>query len=108
MGFFRQEYWSGLSFPSPGDLPHPGTEPGTPALQADSLPTELTWHEAKANTSDTKTDDSPSYLQNVYYVAEFLPSKLSELSRGIFTNIICILQPEDIETERSNMLKTIP
>ena len=41
MGFPRQEYWSGLSFPSPGDLPNPGIEPGTPALQADSLPTEL-------------------------------------------------------------------
>ena len=38
MGFFRQEYWSGLPFPSPGDLPEPGTEPGFPALQADSLP----------------------------------------------------------------------
>ena len=32
MGFFRQEYWSGLPFPSPGDLPNPGTEPGSPAL----------------------------------------------------------------------------
>ena len=35
--FSRQEYWSGLPFPSPGDLPDPGTEPGSPALQADSL-----------------------------------------------------------------------
>ena len=41
MGFSRQEYWSGLSFPSPGDLPQPGIKPGSPALQADSLPTEL-------------------------------------------------------------------
>ena len=41
MGFPRQEYWSGLPFPSPGDLPDPGIEPGSPALQADSLPTEL-------------------------------------------------------------------
>ena len=32
MGFSRQEYWSGLPFPSPGDLPHPGIEPGSPAL----------------------------------------------------------------------------
>ena len=32
MGFSRLEYWSGLPFPSPGDLPNPGTEPGTPAL----------------------------------------------------------------------------
>ena len=36
-GFSRQEYWSGLQFPSPGDLPNPGIEPGSPALQADSL-----------------------------------------------------------------------
>ena len=39
MGFSRQEYWSGLPFPSPGDLPDPGIEPGSPALHADSLPT---------------------------------------------------------------------
>ena len=37
MGFSRQEYWSGLPFPSPGDLPNSGIEPGSPALQADSL-----------------------------------------------------------------------
>ena len=39
-GIFRQEYWSGLPFPSPGDLPNPGTEPGSPTLQADALPSE--------------------------------------------------------------------
>ena len=41
MGFSRQEYWSGYPFLSPGDLPNPGTEPGSPALQADSLPSKL-------------------------------------------------------------------
>ena len=40
MGFSRQEYWSGLPFPSPGDLPDPGIEPGSPALQADTLTSE--------------------------------------------------------------------
>ena len=40
MGFSRQEYWSGLPFPSPGDLPNPGIELGSPALQAVSLPSE--------------------------------------------------------------------
>ena len=40
MGFFRQEYWSGLPFPSPGDLPDPGIKPRSPALQADSLLSE--------------------------------------------------------------------
>ena len=39
--FSRKEYWSGLPFPSPGDLPNPGMEPRSPALQVDSLPTEL-------------------------------------------------------------------
>ena len=40
MGFSRQEYWSGLLFPSPGDLPNPGIEPKSPTLQADALPSE--------------------------------------------------------------------
>ena len=54
MGFSRQEYWSGLPFPSPGDLPDSGIEPGSSALQADDLPTglcrnstgqkEIEWH----------------------------------------------------------------
>ena len=41
MEFSRQEYWSGLPFPSPGNLPNPGIEPGSPALQANSLLTDL-------------------------------------------------------------------
>ena len=40
MGFSRQEYWSGLPFPSPGDLSNSGIEPGSPALQADALSSE--------------------------------------------------------------------
>ena len=40
MGFSRQEYWSRLPLPSPGDLPNPGIEPGSPALHADALPSE--------------------------------------------------------------------
>ena len=40
MGFSRQEYWSALPFPSPEDLPDPGIEPRSPALQADALPSE--------------------------------------------------------------------
>ena len=42
MEFSRQEYWSGLPFPSPGDLPNPGIEPGSPPLQAHSLPIWVT------------------------------------------------------------------
>ena len=40
MGFSRQEYWTGLPFPSPGDLPDPGIKPRSPALQADALTSE--------------------------------------------------------------------
>ena len=40
MEFSRQKYWCGLPFPSPGDLPNLGIEPGSPALQADALPSE--------------------------------------------------------------------
>ena len=43
IGFARQEYWSGLPFPSPGDVPDPGIEPGSPALQAEALPSEPLW-----------------------------------------------------------------
>ena len=43
MEFSRQEYWSGLPFPSSGYLPEPGIEPGSPALQADSLLSEPQW-----------------------------------------------------------------
>ena len=41
MGFSRQDYWSGLPFPSPGDLPNPEIKCWSPAWQADSLPSEL-------------------------------------------------------------------
>ena len=40
MGFSKQEYWSGLPFPSPGDLPDPGIEPRSPTLEADALNSE--------------------------------------------------------------------
>ena len=45
MGFSRQEYWSGVPFPSPGFFPNPGIEPGSPALSADALPSELPLNE---------------------------------------------------------------
>ena len=50
MGFSRQEYWSGLPFPSPEDLPNPGIEPGSPTFQADALtfaPHDMGWSEVK-------------------------------------------------------------
>ena len=54
MGLSRQECWSGLPFPSPGDLPDPGIEPGSPTLQADSLLTELPGDNLNINISKTE------------------------------------------------------
>ena len=50
MGFSRQAYWSGLPFPSPGDLPDPGIEPVSPTLQADDLLSEPPGNLAKKFT----------------------------------------------------------
>ena len=52
MGFSRQEHWSGLPFPSPGDLPDPGIEPRSPTLQADSLPSEPAWKLCRKNSRE--------------------------------------------------------
>ena len=59
MEFFRQEYWSGLSFPSPGDIPNPGVEPMYPALQAGYLPSESLFSECypPANARDVRDAD---------------------------------------------------
>ena len=71
MGFPKQEYWSGLPFPSPGDLPNPGIEPrNLPELQADSLPTELqgkpqTFLAPGYETKDAKSVSHDKQLSNI-------------------------------------------
>ena len=58
MGFSRQEYWSGLPFPTPGDLPNPGMEPGSPALEADALTSEPPGKPKMGVESDKGQEDS--------------------------------------------------
>ena len=57
MRFSRQEYWSGLPFPSPGDLPNPGIEPGSSALQADSLLAEP-WEKSPIKKAECQRIDA--------------------------------------------------
>ena len=59
MEFSRQEHWSGLPFPSPGDLPDPGIEPGSPELQADALPSESP---GKWKVSDLNHNDGQYFM----------------------------------------------
>ena len=54
MEFSRQEYWSGLPFPSPGDLLNPGIKPWSHALWADALPSEPPWNQAFTSQKDSK------------------------------------------------------
>ena len=64
MGFSRPEYWSGQPFASPGDLPNPGIEPRSPALQVDSLPAE-----PQGNPKNTGVG-SLSLLQGIFPTQE--------------------------------------
>ena len=66
MGFSRQEYWSGWPFPSPGNLPHPEIETGSPALQADSLPSETIFKPYIHRGSDTPYPRGPSIISWQY------------------------------------------
>ena len=73
MEFSRQEYWSGSSFPSPEDLPDPGIEPGSPALQVDSLPPEpLLKHHQLINNITLK-----DFLQYVFKLLLFVTLSFS-------------------------------
>ena len=65
MGFSRQEYWSGLPFPSPGDLPDPGIEPRSPTLQADALPSEPP---GKPHTKEAKEFQTTAQLPSFYII----------------------------------------
>ena len=72
MGFSRQEYWSGLPFPSPGDLPDPGIEPRSPALQADALSCEPPgkWSEAESQKNWVTQDNSWPILWDLIALLE--------------------------------------
>ena len=76
MKFYRPEYWSGQPFPSPGDLPNPGIKPGSPALQADSLPTELS---RKPIRHSDPVDLSPSPCRTTILSLFLSPRVLLEL-----------------------------
>ena len=84
MGFSRPEYWSELPFPSPGDLPDPEIEPGSPALPADFLPTEL---QGKARTQLKFLEQMNGYhwLVNLVWVGRspFPPSSVLMQQGGL-------------------------
>ena len=93
MGFSRQECWSGLPFPSPGDLPDPGIEPESPALQADALPSEPPGKPVAINKSSTKfkpfTNFSFQIISFLHHSVLFNPLSSTLLFPNIF---LCMFQ----------------
>ena len=83
MGFSRQEYWSGLPFPSPGDLPDPGIEPRSPALETDALPSEPPGEPVVYKHTGCSSCPSEQLLRAVLEVVPFWLSK--NLSQTQFT-----------------------
>ena len=77
MEFSRQEYWSGFPFPSPGDLPDPGTEPGFPAWQADSFPSKPPGKHPNQNILTLERKIVWKYLasQILNYISQFIKKK---------------------------------
>ena len=79
MGFSKQEYWSGSPFPIPGDLPHPGIQPGSPALQADSLRLSYQGSSIKQNTANLMKQDFMKAFQISFFWARWR-MQLAELN----------------------------
>ena len=97
MGFSRQEHWSGLPLPSPGDLPDPGREPGSPALLADSLPLMPPGKPSKKQ--GTKRPVCPGVawgpvrhrLEGFDLKGKILCTRLGDLATRVFTAAPCKL-----------------
>ena len=76
MGFSRQEYWSRLPYPSPGDLPNPGIKPRSCALQADALTSEPPWKPYMINENTTNIKMF-KFTKGCYKCREILINKQS-------------------------------
>ena len=97
MGFPRQEYWNGLPFPSPGDLPDPGIEPRFPALQADSLPTEL---QGKPKKECSRREKGMNSIGSVIRVSFVMNPSLQEGFEGSTGNF----QEDKMGSQRSLLI----
>ena len=89
MGFPRQEYWSGLPFLPPGDLPNPGIEPRSPALHVESLPTEPP---GKHCACRKRTKFQVQFLLNVYHFHTTIKIKKSSVKPLKVRDHMCCIE----------------
>ena len=80
-GIFGQEYWSGLPFPCPGDLPNPGIEPRSPALQTDTLPSEAPGKPYTAK--ETKNKQKAIYGMRVIFANNVTDRLISKICKQL-------------------------
>ena len=93
MEFSRQEYWRGLPFPSPGHLPNPGTEPGFPAFQADSLLSEPPGKPNSVTHTHTHTHTHILFHIHFHYdLVQDIEYSFLCYTAGHFLSILCISQ----------------
>ena len=103
MGFSRHEYWTGLPFPTPGHLPHPGIEARSPALQADSLPAEPQYIK-KCKQINKKDLDVNLSSVSYYFVLYYFISQTGCGSQWWYWELSCI----GLETGRGTRLEEPP
>ena len=103
MEFSRQEYWSGLPFPSPGDLPDPGIKPGSPALQADALPSEPLGKPIVGQGDQLNSQDSNGAWKENY---GFVPRIWGRLNEKLFLWVSVYCEPSSFCYSRSCSRKT--
>ena len=87
MGFSRQEYWNGLPHPPPGDLPHPGNEPGSPAFQTESLPLCHQGSPARWYITTKLCDDSFSFFSFHFSCLSYLDGRPLQVLPIITVNL---------------------
>ena len=99
MGFSRQGYWSGLPFPSPGDLPNPGIEPRSPTLQADALPSEPPGKQNASKFSLLRRNDLIYTLSDVFLfvICEIISLSSVQFSHSVMSES---LLPHKLEHAR--------
>ena len=108
MGFSRQEYWSGLPFPSPGDLPDPGIEPRSPTLEADALtyePPGKPWN-AKVRKSRNTWSNSKFGLRVQNEAGQRLTEFCQENALVIANTLIQTTQEMTLHITRWSILKS--
>ena len=120
MGFSRQEYWSGLPFPSPGDLPNSGIEPRSSILQVDSLPTELhctcpfpiqlIWETYQVNIQNVSVSPLPWYSSVQFSsVSQSCPTLCNPMDRSLpGSSILGISQARILEWVAISFTRDLP